>query len=64
MRHRQQQRQQHIHVVRQLEREDDAGERRAHGAAEDRAHADQRPETRAFVRQERSSRCRPARRPS
>ncbi len=48
----QQQRQQHVDVVRQLEREDDAGERRAHGAAEDRAHAHQRPEARAFVRQE------------
>jgi hypothetical protein len=42
--HRDQQRQQDVDLVGELEREDDAGERRPHGAAEDRAHADQRPE--------------------
>ena len=46
------QRQQHVDVVRQLEREDDAGERRPHRAAEDRGHADQRPEAGAVVGQE------------
>ena len=65
MRDGDQQRQQHVDVVRQLEREDDAGERRAHRAAEDRAHADERPEARrprraGTMRLER----RPARHPS
>ena len=63
-RDRDQQRQQHVDVVRQLEREDDAGERRAHRAAEDRAHADQRPEAGALAGQEPAPRGRRARRPS
>ena len=63
-RHRDQQRQQHVDVVGQLEREDDAGERRAHRAAEDRAHADQRPEAGALDREAPSPRGRRARRPS
>ena len=37
--------------MRQFEREENPGERRAHGAAEDRAHADQRPESDADVGQ-------------
>ena len=47
-----QQRQQHVEVVSQLHREDDAREGRAHRAAEDRAHADQRPEPETEVRKE------------
>ena len=38
--------QQHVEVVRQFERENNAGKRRAHGAAQNGAHADQRPEAR------------------
>lgn len=38
--------------VRQFEREVDAGERGAHRAAEDRAHADRRPEAGTLVREE------------
>ena len=44
-------RQQHVEVVRQLNRENDACERRAHRAAEDRAHADKRPESQTEVRE-------------
>ena len=35
--------------MRQLERKDDASERRPHGAAQDGAHAHQRPESNALV---------------
>ena len=45
-----QQRQQHVDIVRQFQSEDDARERRPHRAAQNRAHANQRPEPRAFVR--------------
>src|ERR1041385_8072187 len=43
------QRQQHVDVVRELEHEDDAGEWRAHRAAQYRAHTDQRPEACTFI---------------
>src|SRR6266850_465721 len=49
-----QQRHQHVQVVRQLDREHDAPQRRAHRAAEDGAHADERPEARSQGRQERA----------
>ena len=47
-----QERQHQVDVVRQLQREDHTGERRSHCAAEDGAHAHERPETRAFKRED------------
>ena len=41
-----------IEVMREFQNEDDRGERNAHRAAEDRAHADQRPEAQTFERKE------------
>jgi hypothetical protein len=47
-----QQRKQHIDIVRQFERKQNGGKGGSHGAAENRAHADQGPEAGAFVGQE------------
>ena len=47
-----QERQHDVDVVRQFENEDDAGQRRSHRAAQNRAHADERPEAGAFPRKQ------------
>ena len=52
-RHRDQERQEHVQIVRELDGEDHPGERGTHRPAEDRSHADERPEARAFVGEKR-----------